>query len=95
MPPVVHEPAAARFTVGTEAGVARLDYLLSPGLIVLSHTEVPVGAEGQGVASALAKADLDRARAEGLKVMPVCPFVAGHIRRPVGERDLLMPGVNV
>ncbi|MEM6286863.1 MAG: GNAT family N-acetyltransferase [Bacteroidota bacterium] len=95
MPEITHDPEATRFTVDTEVGTARLDYILSPGLIVLSHTEVPVGAEGRGLASALAKAGLDYARAQGLRVMPLCPFVAGYIRRHPEERDLLMPGISV
>ena len=56
---------------------------------------MPVGAEGLGVAGALAKAGLGHTRAEGLMVMPLCPFVAGYIRCHVGERDLVVPGVDV
>ena len=92
MPTVRHEPDATRFAVDTPHGPAHLDYILSPGLIVLSHTEVPVGEEGQGLGRRLAEAGLAHARAEGLTVMPLCPFVAAHMRRHPETRDLLMPG---
>ncbi|MEM0963068.1 MAG: GNAT family N-acetyltransferase [Bacteroidota bacterium] len=95
MADVLHDPEHKRFALETDAGLAHLDYILTDALLVLSHTEVPVGAEGQGVGSRLAKAGLDHARAEGLRVMPLCPFVAAYVRRHPEERDLLMAGVSV
>ena len=92
---VQHQPDQNRFAAETDHGTAHLDYILSTGLITLAHTEVPKGAEGEGIGSALAKAGLDHARAEGLKVLPTCPFVAHYIREHPEERDLVMPGVNV
>ncbi|MEM6325612.1 MAG: GNAT family N-acetyltransferase [Bacteroidota bacterium] len=90
-----HEPDQNRFAVETDHGTAHLDYILTDGLITLVHTEVPVGAEGGGVGSALAKAGLDHARAEGLKVLPTCPFVLAYLRRHPEDRDLVLPGVRV
>jgi len=59
------------------------------GLIVFTHTEVNREYEGQGVGSALAEAGLDYARAEGLSVLPICPFIAGWISRHSDYADLL------
>ncbi|MEM1056944.1 MAG: GNAT family N-acetyltransferase [Bacteroidota bacterium] len=92
---VRHEPDHNRFAVDTDHGLAHLDYILTTDLISLVHTEVPVGAEGQGIGNALAKAGLDYARAEGLKVLPTCPFVLAYIRRHPEERDLVMAGIRV
>jgi len=47
----------------------------------LLHTEVPPEHEGQGYGGALAKAALDYARAEKLRVIPTCPFVRAYVKR--------------
>jgi uncharacterized protein len=51
------------------------------GVITLVHTDVDPKWEGHGVGSALAQGALDDLRARGLKVRPLCPFVAAYIRR--------------
>ena len=54
-------------------------------------TEVYESYEGLGLGSRLARAALDDARARGLKVMPLCPFIAGFIERHLDEyRDLVV-----
>lgn len=45
------------------------------------HTDVDPKWEGHGAGSALVQGALDDVRARGLKVRPVCPFVAAYIRR--------------
>ena len=44
---------------------------------------------GKGVGSKLVSGTLDAVRAEGLKVVPRCEFVAAHIGRHPEYRDLL------
>ena len=68
-----------------------LDYRREPDRIVLVHTETERAYEGHGVASALARAALDEARAEGLLVIPRCPFVRSYLERHAEDRDLLPP----
>ena len=92
---IQHQPDASRFAAETEAGTAHLDYIRSPDLLTFTHTEVPIGAEGQGIASALAAAGLEYARAEGLRVLPICPFVLSYIRRHPEWRALVLPGFAV
>ncbi len=58
-------------------------------VIVLTHTVVEPAAEGRGVGSALARTALDRARAEGLGVVPQCEFVAAWIERHPDYSDLV------
>lgn len=45
------------------------------------HTRVFDEFEGKGIGGALARAALDDLRARGLAVRPLCPFVAGWIKR--------------
>ena len=56
-------------------------YTRGDGVITLVHTEVDPNAEGEGVGSALVQGALEDIRARGLKVRPLCPFVAAYIRR--------------
>ena len=61
------------------------------GALVLPHTVVPPAFEGKGVASALATAALGYAREHGLKVKPICPFMAGYIKKHPEWQDLVHP----
>ncbi|HEX5689943.1 MAG TPA: GNAT family N-acetyltransferase [Roseiflexaceae bacterium] len=42
---------------------------------------MPAALEGHGIASKMAKFALDEAQAEGLTIVPQCPFVRGYIER--------------
>ncbi len=59
-------------------------------MIVLVHTEVAPTEEGQGTGSRLVRDALDDIRARGLRVAPVCPFVAAYLRRHPEQRDLVL-----
>jgi uncharacterized protein len=50
---------------------------------------VPEAFEGQGVGSALAKAALGYAREQGLKVIPLCAFIAAYIAKHPEWHDLV------
>lgn len=89
LPPVHHNDADRRFEAETEAGTAVLAYSPSPGGVAFMHTRVPEGAQGKGVASSLAHAALEWARAEDLRVQPVCAFVAAYLRRHPEYADLV------
>ena len=70
--------------------VGEIWYRTAPGVIVLVHTEVAPTEEGQGVGSRLVSGALDDIRARGLRVSPVCPFVAAYLRRHPEQRDLVV-----
>jgi len=91
MPPVVqHDATARRFFVRLPEGLAYLAYApAGDGVIDLQHTVVPPEAQGQGIASVLAHAAFDHARASGLYVIPTCPFVAAWLGAHAEQRDLL------
>ncbi len=63
---------------GEVAGFA--EYALRGHEIALFNTEIAGRFDGQGLGSILAEAALADARARGLKVVPTCEFIAGHIR---------------
>jgi len=89
---IVHHAELSRFaaTVGERlAGVVH--YVREPGSINIVHTEVADEFEGRGIGGELARAALDDARSEGLKVKASCPFVAEYIEGHRQYDDLLVP----
>lgn len=63
----------------------------TPDSWTLRHTEVPSEFSGQGVGSALVRTALQDARAAGVTVKPVCPFIAAYIKRHQEEVNLVHP----
>ena len=64
-------------------------YRLTPGVITFVHTEVPQALAGQGVGSKLIRGALEMVRAQGLKVVPQCPFVSAYMGKHPEYNDLL------
>jgi uncharacterized protein len=87
---VADNPEAARYELtvnGERAGF--VTYRRSPGVIALLHAEVDPDRERRGLGSRLVRGALDDARARGLAVRPVCPFVQWFIETHAEYRDLL------
>jgi len=57
--------------------------------LILVHTEVEEGFEGQGIGSRLIAATLDDIRARGLRMRPLCPFVKAYLERHPEYDDLI------
>jgi predicted GNAT family acetyltransferase len=81
--------AQHRFELDADGGTALMYYRLEPGVITLSHTEVPPELGGQGIGSALVRGVLELVRARGLKVVAKCPFVAAYMGRHPEYNDLV------
>ena len=86
---VVNNAEAGRFEVRVGEDVAFAEYRRLSNGILFPHTEVPQAFEGKGVGSKIVRTALDWARAEGQKVMPTCPFVAGWIKKHPEYQDLV------
>jgi predicted GNAT family acetyltransferase len=78
-----------RFELDADGHVAFSNYRRDGGTITILHTEVPKELNGRGIGSALVRGLLDIARARGLTVKPVCPFVSGYIAKHPEYADLL------
>ncbi len=78
---VVHNTAQKQFEIDIDGEVAMVKYYLGTNEILFTHTEVPEAFEGQGVAGKIAKVALDYAKAEGLRIRPMCPYIAAYIQR--------------
>jgi hypothetical protein len=87
---VVDNVQLSRFEIvhdGALAGFA--EYERSDGVITFTHTEIDEAFAGKGLASILIKHALDDARAAGVAVLPVCPFVRGYIAKHPEYLDLV------
>lgn len=73
---------------GQEAGYAA--YAINGNVITFIHTEVDDRFEGHGIGSRLARTALDDARERGMRVRPLCPFIARYIREHAEYADLVV-----
>jgi predicted GNAT family acetyltransferase len=71
-----HGATKGRFVIRRDGEEAELTYsVTTPTLVIADHTEVPDSFRGTGAGLALVEALVAAARAEGFKVVPLCPFV--------------------
>lgn len=86
---VRHDESQSRFVVEIDGLLAHADYLFDGDRMVFTHTFVPSELRERGIAEHLVRAGLAHARARGLRVVPVCSYVAAFIQRHAEFRDLL------
>ena len=94
MTDIVDNAVRSRYEVTRDGYTAELDYVIEGRRIVLLHTEVPEALEGRGLASRMVSIALDYARAQNLKVLPICPFAKGFIARHPEVTVEEVEGVN-
>jgi predicted GNAT family acetyltransferase len=78
---VVDHKAAHQFELVVDGQTSVLTYQRKDDTLVLVHTEVPPSLRGRHIADTLAKAALDAADAQGVRAVPVCPFVKAYLKR--------------
>jgi uncharacterized protein len=86
---VVDVPEEQRYVIrrnGQVAGFAA--YQKAQRLVVFTHTEIDASYEGQGLGGELVRRALDDVRAQGLPVLPLCPFVQRWMSRHPDYADL-------
>lgn len=86
---ITNDEEAQQFEARVDGLRALLTYRRLPGRIVLNHTEVPQPLEGKGLAAKLARTALDFARANHLRVVPLCRYVSLFIRKHAEYHDLV------
>jgi uncharacterized protein len=88
---VVHNAAKQRFELDVDGQTVFTEYRLSAGTMTFFHTLTPPALRGRGLAARVVQAALEFARAQRLKVVPVCWYVSGHIAAHPEFRELLAP----
>ena len=87
---VVDVAERSRFEITLDGQLAGFeDYRLVGERIEFVHTEIDPAFEGQGLGGKLARAALDTVRARGLHVTPLCPYIAGWIKKHPEYADLV------
>jgi len=84
-----------QYEFAVEGFTPRIEYIkTAEGEIYLTHTEVPAELGGRGIASALAKQTMQDIDKQGLKLVPVCPFIATYIDKHPEWKKLIFRGVK-
>ena len=78
---IIHNPQENRFEVWTDGRLSKLDYIRDGMNFVITHVGVHPDLRGQGVAGKITQAGLDYAKANSLRVIPMCSYAAAYIRR--------------
>ena len=77
-----------RFELRVDGQVVFADYRRQPGRLVITYVEAPPALRGSGAAGRLMLGLLQRARAEGVKVMPLCPYARAWMQRHPEFKDV-------
>lgn len=78
---VTHNAAENRFETWAGEQLSKLDYIQDGRNFVITHVGVHPDLRGQGVAGRITQVSLDYARANGLRVVPMCSYAAAYIRK--------------
>jgi predicted GNAT family acetyltransferase len=78
---VVDLPEENRLVVVEDGMEAELVYRKNGRRLLIRHTGVPDSLSGRGIGGQLVSTAIERARADGLTVVPVCPFARSWIER--------------
>jgi predicted GNAT family acetyltransferase len=86
----IHDnPDRSRFELDVNGQVVFASYRRRGPVLAITHVEAPPPLRGTGAAGRLMQGVLDKARAEGLKVAPLCGYAAAWMRRHKDYSDLL------
>lgn len=76
--------------------VPKIEYIRTDnGEIYLTHTEIPSQLEGKGIGSMLVGKVLEDIESKGLRLVQLCPFVAGYIQKHPQWRKIVLRGINI
>ena len=81
MAEVVDNKAHNRFELEADGETAIAEYRIADGAIYFTHTETPYRLQGRGIASRLVRGAVEQARAQGLKVVQRCSYVADWLKK--------------
>jgi uncharacterized protein len=86
---VKHNADQRRFEAEVSGHLAVADYVIEGERMLFTHTFVPPELRGRGLAEKLVRVGLEHARAERLRVVPACSYVATFVERNPEFKPLL------
>ena len=94
-PTVVHHPDDDRFDLMLDGRrVGWIDTRPAGASLILAHTEVEDGHEGEGLGGTLVRGALEQIRDQGRTVIPTCPFAAAWIQRHPEWAEVVTPSMR-
>jgi len=85
---ITNNEAENRFEVLIDGHLSKLDYIQDKDTLVITHVGVHPEFRGQGIAGKLTQVGLEYAKANSLRVIPMCSYAAAYIRRNPQYLDL-------
>lgn len=84
------DESKGRYHVIVDGHTAEMTYSRAgETMIIIDHTSVPDGLRGKGVGVALVQRGVEDARAEGKKILPLCPYAKAQIEKHPEWQDVL------
>ncbi|MDZ4761322.1 MAG: GNAT family N-acetyltransferase [Alphaproteobacteria bacterium] len=79
----------SRYEMEEDGQIVFADYRKAGKELVIDWVEAPLSLRGTGASGRLMKLVAEEARAKGWKIVPICGYAAGWLRRSREHRDLL------
>jgi predicted GNAT family acetyltransferase len=79
----------SRFELDEAGQIVFANYRRQDATLVIPYVEAPPALRGTGASGRLMEGIMGIARAEGLKIVPLCGFASAWMRRHKQHRDLL------
>ena len=86
---VIDNQAAGRYELAVDGQIVFATYRRDGGVLIIRHVEAPPPLRVTGAAGRLMHGIMTAARAENLKVRPLCSYAAAWLARHEKYRDLL------
>lgn len=92
---IIDNQEAKQYEMHVDGEIVRIEYIRALNKIYLTHTEVPRSFEGRGLGSQIVKSVLEDIDEKELILIPMCPFVAGYIKKHPEWKKLVLRGINI
>jgi uncharacterized protein len=87
---IADHPAKSRYDISIDGEVVGFcSYRDTGDVFLIPHAEVDPRVGGRGLGTQLARGTLDDLRRRGVKVVPLCPFIAAFIAKNPDYQDLV------
>ncbi len=88
---VINNQKESRFECANDGYLSTIAYNVASGgkVLELTHVYVPPQGRGKGIAQAMLEEVLQELQRTGVKIIPVCPFVIGYLRRHPEWKDMV------
>ncbi len=78
---VIHDKDNHQFTMEVDGEIAKVDYTLKDGKMLLVYSEVPFNIRGQGIGKVLVEKTFEKLTEEGYQAVAVCGYIKSVAKR--------------